>query len=80
MASLVLSLIPTTIPAASVYWRAGAMGPWQALLGVIVGLVAGTDLGARLANRVDPRTLRLLLFVFVSAMAVYMALHAWSAS
>jgi uncharacterized protein len=55
MASLVLSLIPTTIPAAWVYWRAGAMGPWPALLAaetkansVILGLVAGTDLGARL--------------------------------
>jgi uncharacterized protein len=80
MASLVLSLMPTTIPAAWIYWRAGAMGPWPAILGVILGLVAGTDLGARLANRVDRRTLRPLLFAFVSAMAVYMALHAWSAS
>jgi uncharacterized protein len=80
MASLFLSLMPTTIPAVWVYWRAGAMGPWPAILGVILGLVAGADLGARLASRVDRRTLRPLLFAFVWAMAIYMALRAWGAS
>jgi uncharacterized membrane protein YfcA len=67
MASLVLSLIPTTIPAAGVYWRAGAMGPWPALLAVILGLVAGTDLGrgsalgseaGRFARRCSPSSRR----------------------
>jgi uncharacterized membrane protein YfcA len=62
MASPVLSLIPTTIPAAWVYWRAGAMGPWPALLPVILGLVAGTDLGARLSTRLGSRALRPTLF------------------
>jgi uncharacterized protein len=78
--SLVLSLIPTTLPAAWVYWRAGAMGPWPALLGVIVGLVGGADLGARLATRLTCRALRPTLFAFVSAMAAYMAREAWIAS
>ena len=80
MASLVLSLIPTTIPAAWVYWRAGAMGPWPVLLAVILGLVAGTDLGARLSTRLGSRALRPTLFAFVSAMAAYMAREAWIAS
>ncbi len=80
MTSLVLSLAPTTIPAAWVYWRAGAMGPWPTLLGVIIGLVAGTDLGARLATRLSGKALRPTLFAFVSAMAVYMACEAWTAS
>jgi hypothetical protein len=55
------------------------MAPWAALAGVILGLVAGTDFGARLANRVDRPALRPMLFVFVSAMAVYMAMPAWRA-
>jgi len=80
MASLVLSLIPTTIPAAWIYWRDGAMAPWPALLGVILGLVVGTDLGARLVNRIDRRALRPILFAFVSAMAIYMAREAYLAS
>ncbi|MGO9423105.1 sulfite exporter TauE/SafE family protein [Roseiarcus sp.] len=80
MASLVLSLLPTTIPAAWVYWRAGAMGLWPALLGVILGLTVGADIGARLATRLDRRALRPTLFAFVSAMAVYMARQAWVAS
>jgi uncharacterized protein len=80
MASLVLSLIPTTVPAAWVYWRAGAMGPWPTLLAVILGLVAGTDLGARLNTRLGSRALRPALFAFVSAMAAYMAREAWIAS
>ncbi len=80
MASLVLSLLPATIPAAWVYWRAGAMGPWPALLGVILGLVVGTDLGARLATRLGRGALRPTLFAFVLAMAAYMAREAWSAS
>ena len=80
MASLVLSLLPNTIPAAWVYWRAGAMGPWPALLAVILGLTVGADLGARLATWLDRRALRPTLFAFVSAMAVYMARQAWVAS
>jgi uncharacterized protein len=80
MASLVLSLLPTTLPAAWVYWRAGAIGPWPALLGVIFGLTIGVDIGARLATQLDRRALRPTLFAFVSAMAAYMAREAWIAS
>jgi len=76
MISLALTLIPTTIPAAWVYWDHGALPPWSTLVAVIVGLAIGTDLGARLANRVPPARLRVLLIGFVSLMAVCMALKA----
>jgi uncharacterized protein len=73
MISLVLSTIPATLPAAWVYWRAGEFAPWPILAGVILGLVAGTDLGARLANKVSEAVLRRLLVGFVAIMAIYMA-------
>ena len=73
MMSLVLSTVSATFPAAWVYWRAGELAPWPFLAGVILGLVAGTDLGARLANKVSEATLRRLLIGFVSVMAIYMA-------
>jgi uncharacterized membrane protein YfcA len=76
MISLVMSMIPTTIPAAWVYWREGWLAPWPVLVGVILGLVAGTDLGARLANRVSPVTLHWLVIGFVAVMALYMAYKA----
>jgi uncharacterized protein len=73
LASLALSLIPTTIPAAWVYWRAGELGSWPILIAVVFGLWAGTDLGARAATRMPPHALRVLMVVMVSAMATYMA-------
>lgn len=76
--SLVLSLVPTTIPSAWIYWKSGTLASWPALAGVIVGLVAGTDIGARCANSIDRATLRVTMIVFVSLMAIYMAFEALS--
>jgi uncharacterized membrane protein YfcA len=46
------------------------------LAGVIVGLIVGTDLGARAANRIDRATLRVAMIFFVSLMAVHMTFEA----
>jgi uncharacterized membrane protein YfcA len=78
MVSLVLSLIPTTIPSAWVYWQQGWSSPWPVLAGVILGLTIGNDIGARLANRVDRAALHYMMVFFVSAMALYMAYKALS--
>ena len=78
MVSLVLALVPTTIPSAWVYWKQGWSAPWPVLAGVIVGLLAGTDLGARLANRINRSALHFTMIFFVSAMALYMAYKALS--
>ena len=50
MISLALLVIPLTIPAAWVYWREGRIVSSAVLVGVVLGLFAGTDIGARLAN------------------------------
>jgi uncharacterized membrane protein YfcA len=76
MVSLVMSLIPTTIPSAWVYWQQGWSSPWPVLAGVIVGLIIGNDIGGRLANRVSRRALHVLMVLFVSVMAIYMAYKA----
>src|SRR4051794_28199307 len=76
MISLAMTLVPTTIPSAWVYWQHGALPSWSTLAAVILGLAVGTDLGARLANRVSPARLRVLLIGLVSLMAFYMALKA----
>ena len=76
MISLVLLTVPLTIPAAWVYWREGRIVSWPILAGVVVGLVAGTDIGARLANRFDDQILRRLLIGFIVLMAAYMAKEA----
>ncbi|QOZ29138.1 sulfite exporter TauE/SafE family protein [Bradyrhizobium sp. CCBAU 51753] len=76
MASLVMSLIPTTIPSAWIYWSEGSLASWPVLTGVIIGLLAGTDLGARAANRIDRTTLRSAMIFFVSLMALYMTFKA----
>jgi uncharacterized membrane protein YfcA len=73
MTSLVLLTVPLTIPAAWVYWREGRIVSWPILVGVILGLVAGTDIGARLANRFNDKILPLLLIAFIVLMAAYMA-------
>jgi uncharacterized membrane protein YfcA len=78
MVSLVLSLIPTTLPSAWVYFQQGWSSPWTVLAGVIVGLIVGNDIGARLANRVDRSVLHVMMVVFVSVMALYMAWKALS--
>ncbi|MGY3440908.1 MULTISPECIES: sulfite exporter TauE/SafE family protein [unclassified Bradyrhizobium] len=76
MASLVMSLIPTTIPSAWIYWNEGALASWPVLAGVTAGLLAGTDLGARAANRIDRARLRSAMIFFVSLMAVYLTFKA----
>jgi uncharacterized membrane protein YfcA len=73
MVSLALSVVPTTIPAAWVYWREGQLATWSVVLAVIAGLIVGTDIGARLANRLGRRALYVALIGFVSATAFYMA-------
>ena len=76
LVSLVFSIIPTTIPAAWIYWREGWSAPWLLIGGVVIGLRAGTDLGARMANRAGETALHRTLFCFASAMAIYMACRA----
>jgi uncharacterized protein len=78
MISLVLSIIPTTFPAAYIYWRAGRLAPWPILLAVVVGLWGGTDFGARLASHMKHTTLRVVLVLLVTAMAAYMVCKAVS--
>jgi uncharacterized protein len=76
MISLLLLTVPLTIPAAWVYWREGQIASWPILAGVVSGLVVGTDIGARLANRVNDTALRRLLIGFIALMAAYMAREA----
>jgi uncharacterized protein len=76
MTSLVLLTVPLTIPAAWVYWREGRIASWPVLIGVVLGLIAGTDIGARLANRFNDTILRRSLIGFIVLMATYMAREA----
>lgn len=76
MASLVMSLIPTTLPSAWIYWSEGSLASWPVLAGVVGGLLVGTDLGARAANHIDRATLRIAMIFFVSLMALYMTFKA----
>jgi uncharacterized membrane protein YfcA len=76
LVSLVFSIIPTTIPAVWVYRHEGWSASWLVIGGVVLGLWVGTDIGARLANRLDETNLHRILFGFVSAMALYMAWQA----
>ena len=76
MVSLVISIIPTTIPAAWIYWQQGWSVSWLVIGGVVLGLWGGTDLGARLANRVAKPTLHRILVGFVSVMVIYMTYKA----
>jgi uncharacterized protein len=76
LVSLVLGIIPTTIPAAWVYWHQGWLVSWPIIGGVLLGLWAGTDLGASIANRLGNTALRRVLIGVVSTMAIYMAYKA----
>ena len=76
LVSLILALVPTTLPAAWVYWQQGLSGSWFAVGGVVLGLWGGTDFGARLANRVGAMTLHRTAIGVVAAMALYMAYKA----
>ena len=72
LVSLVMAIIPTTIPAAWVYWHQRWPVSWPIICGVVLGLLGGTDLGAYIANRLGRTTLRRLLIGVVSSMAMYM--------
>ena len=76
LVSLLFSVVPTTIPAAWIYWSKGLAVSLPALIAILAGLWIGTDLGARLANRVTKTALRKILIGFVSAMTLYMAFKA----
>ncbi|WP_027574227.1 sulfite exporter TauE/SafE family protein [Bradyrhizobium sp. WSM1743] len=78
LVALVFSLIPTNIPAASVYWSKGLMVGWPAIIGILAGLWIGTDLGARMANGVSKSVLRRAMVALVSLMALYMTHKALS--
>lgn len=55
---------------------AGQSWSWAALVGVILGLLIGTDLGARLAHKIDRSTLHVMMVFLVSLMAAYMSYKA----
>jgi uncharacterized protein len=78
MIGLILTIMPTTVFAAYIYWRAGQLPSWSILLAVILGLWGGTDLGARVATHVERTTLRRILVVMVTTMALYMAWRAFT--
>jgi uncharacterized membrane protein YfcA len=71
--SLILTLLPLTIPAAYVYLARGWMLPWFPVAGVILGLWIATAIGARVAIRLPERMLRPTFIVLIIAMAAYMA-------
>jgi uncharacterized protein len=71
--SLILTLLPLTIPAAGVYVVQGSPLPWWSISGVVAGLWSATAIGARIANRLPERVLRPTFVVLILAMAAYMA-------
>jgi uncharacterized membrane protein YfcA len=75
--SLAVTALPVTLPAASFYMQQGTPLPWWTILGLIVGLWIGTDIGARFANRVSQPNLRRALIFVIAGMALFMALRAW---
>jgi uncharacterized membrane protein YfcA len=76
LVSLIFSVIPTNIPAAWIYWSKGLVVGWPAVIGIVAGLWVGTDLGARLANRVSKSVLRRIMIGLISLMALYMTYKA----
>ena len=77
MVSLILALAPVNLPAAWVYYQQGWIASWPALAGVVVGLVAGGDIGARFANRLSAAQLRGVMLAVIAGMAAFMA---WKAT
>jgi uncharacterized membrane protein YfcA len=73
--SLILTLLPLTIPAAGVYLAQGWPLPWWSIAGVIGGLWGATVVGARVANRLPERVLRPTFVVLILGMAAYMAMR-----
>jgi uncharacterized membrane protein YfcA len=75
--SLAVTALPVTLPAALLYVQQGTELPWLTIVSLVTGLWAGTDIGARLANRVRPDKLRVVLMVVIAGMAAFMAYKAW---
>jgi uncharacterized membrane protein YfcA len=75
--SLAVTALPVTLPAALFYVQQGTALPWLTIVSLIAGLWIGTGIGARLANRVGPDALRVMLIVTIAAMAAFMAFKAW---
>ncbi|MBH5396867.1 sulfite exporter TauE/SafE family protein [Bradyrhizobium sp. CNPSo 4010] len=78
LVSLVFSVIPSSVPAAWIYWSKGLMVSWPAIIGILAGLWIGTDLGARMANGVSRSVLRWSMIALISLMALYMTSKALS--
>lgn len=78
LVSLMFSVIPTNIPPAWIYWSKGLVVGWPAVIGIVAGLWIGTDLGARLANRISKSVLRRIMIGLISLMAIYMTTKAIS--
>jgi hypothetical protein len=76
--SLAVTALPLTLPAALIYFQNGWAMPWLIVAGVVAGLWVGTLIGSQFANRISERNLRRLSFVFIGAMALYMAFRAMS--
>lgn len=74
--SLAVTALPLTLPAAWIYIRQGWNIPWIIIAGVVAGLWIGTLIGSQFANRVAEKNLRGLSFLFIGAMALYMAFRA----
>jgi uncharacterized protein len=73
-ASLAVTALPVTLPAALLYVQQGTELPWLTIVSLIAGLWIGTDIGARLANRVRPDRLRI---VVIAGMSAFMAYKVW---
>ncbi len=74
--SLAVTALPLTLPAAWIYVQQGAGIPWVIVAGVVAGLWIGTLIGSQFANRIPEQNLRGLSFLFIGAMALYMAYRA----
>jgi uncharacterized membrane protein YfcA len=77
-ASLAVTALPVTLPAALLYMQQGTAMPWATIAALIVGLWVGTGIGARLANRVSPAGLRAALIIVIGSLAAFMAFKALS--
>ena len=65
-ASLAVTALPVTLPAALLYVQQGTELPWLTILSLIAGLWIGTDIGASFANRVSPEKLRVILMIVIA--------------
>jgi uncharacterized membrane protein YfcA len=67
--SLLITVLPTGLPAIWVYARQGVELPWAILGAVVLGLLIGTALGAAVATCLDERRLRRWFIGLVLALA-----------